>query len=353
MDSQNLTDLLKISFEREATDLHLTVNSPPALRIHGQLVFLDQKKLSAKDTKEMIMHILSAEQKEMFEKKRSIDFGYSVDGVARFRVNAFYQKSCVAAAFRRFENSVRTLQQLGLPQSLYKLSDLRDGLVLVTGPTGSGKSTTLSSMIDRINETRAGHIITIEDPIEYTHEHKKGIVNQREIHTDAFSFSESLRYALREDHDVILVGEMRDLDTIRTAIMAAETGHLVFSTLHTRDAVSSIGRMIGVFAAEEQQQIRHQLSLVLKAVVSQRLLRRKDNSGLVAAVEIMMVTPGTSNLIRLAKEEQIYSAIETGGTLGMQTMEQALCDLYGAGKIDRETVLKTAKSKRLVERWLE
>lgn len=350
---QNLTDLLKIAFERDATDLHLTVNSPPVLRIYGQLVPLDQKKLSPIDTEEMVMGLLSAQQKELFEKKRSIDIGYSLNGLTRFRVNAFYQKGHVAAAFRRLESTIRNLEQLGLPPSLYKLSDLRDGLVLVTGPTGSGKSTTLASIIDRINETRAGHIITIEDPIEYTHEHKKGIVNQREIHTDALSFGGSLMYSLREDPDVILVGEMRDLDTMRAAIMAAETGHLVFSTLHTRDAVSSIGRMIGVFPSEEQQQIRHQLSLVLKSVVSQRLLRRKDNSGLVPVVEIMVVVPGISNLIRLGKEEQIYSAIETGGAVGMQTMEQSLRDLYAAGKIDRETVLKTGKSKRLVERWLE
>jgi len=355
-DKTDILELLKTTVEKGASDLHLTAGSPPMVRIFGDLTPVGRKKLSPEDTREMAMSILSAKQKEVFEQNRSIDLAYSLDGACRqagrFRVNAFYQRGRVSVAFRRLSDEFLTLEELCLPSTLYNLAQLRDGLVLVTGPTGSGKTTTLASLLDMINQTRPCHIITIEDPIEYVHEHKKAIVNQRELYSDVASFGEALRYAVREDPDVILVGEMRDLDTMRTAIMAAETGHLVFSTLHSRDAVSTINRAIGVFPIDEQQLIRQQLSMTLKAVVSQRLLRRSDTPGLVPAVEVMIVTSAISNLIRTGKDEQIYSAIETGGVLGMQTMEESLCTLCRAGKIAREAALKTAKSVRLVEHRL-
>jgi twitching motility protein PilT len=237
--------------------------------------------------------------------------------------------------------------------SLYHLCDLQDGLVLVTGPTGSGKTSTLAALIDRINATKPCHIMTIEDPVEYVFNHKQALVNQRELYTDVPSFAEGLRSALREDPDVILVGEMRDLETIRTAIMAAETGHLVLATLHTRDATATIGRIVGVYPTDEQEQIAHQLSLALRAVVSQKLIRRKDGSGRVPAVEIMMVTPGISNMIRQHKTEQIRTVIETGATQGMQSMENAFVRLYREGKIDRQTVLRNARDVNFVERMMK
>ncbi|MCK4519218.1 MAG: type IV pilus twitching motility protein PilT [Candidatus Omnitrophica bacterium] len=346
----DIFELLRLTAKEQASDLHLTPNSPPLLRVHGELAAVKDKKLSSENTREMIFQILSSEQREVFEKKRSIDLAYSLEGAGRFRINAYYQRGSISIAFRNLPDKILSLTELGLPESLHQLSNLRDGMVLVTGPTGCGKTTTLASLIDMINQTRSCHIITIEDPIEYLHTHKKGIVNQRELYTDIDSFAEAMRYALREDPDVILVGEMRDLDTMRTAIMAAETGHLVFSTLHTRDTVSSIDRILGVFPPVEQQHVRQQLSETLKAVVSQRLLKSADGNSRVPTVELMMVTKAISNLIRMGKTEQIYSAIETGMNFGMQTMEQSLINLYREGKIDKETVLKTAKNAKLIER---
>jgi twitching motility protein PilT len=346
----DIFDLLRITVQKEASDLHLTPNSPPLVRVHGELIPLKEKKLSSCESESMISQLLSPEQKEIFKTKHSIDLAYSLEGIGRFRINAYHQKGMVSVAFRSLSDKILTLTELGLPESLHELSNLRDGMVLVTGPTGCGKSTTLATLIDMINQTRACNIITIEDPIEYLHNHKKGIVNQRELYSDTDSFAGAMRYALREDPDVILVGEMRDLDTIRTAITASETGHLVFSTLHTRDAVSSIARILGVFPPVEQQHIRHQLSETLKAVVSQRLLKSVDGNSRVPTAEVMKVTKGIGNLIRLGKTEQIYSAIETGAGAGMQTMEQSLVDLYKRGKIDKETVFKTAKDTKLVER---
>ena len=352
----NIFELLKITIEKGATDLHITVGSPPMIRVLGDLIPLDHHKLAPEDTKEMAMAILSDRQKALFESRRSIDLAYNLNSntqqKGRFRVNAFYQRGMISMAFRRLSDKILPIEKLLLPASLNKLTDFVDGLVLVTGPTGSGKSTTLASLIDRINQTRACHIITIEDPVEYIHEHKKAIVNQREIHTDVPSFSDALRFALREDPDVILVGEMRDLDTMRTAIMAAETGHLVFSTLHSRDAVSTIKRAIGVFPPDEQPIIRQQISMTLRAVVSQRLLRRSDTHGLIPAVEVLLLNSAISNMIRTGKDEQIYSGIETGGLIGMQTMEESLCAIYRAGKITKETVLKNAKNPALIMRRL-
>ena len=346
----DIFELLRLTVQRKASDLHLTPGSSPLLRIHGELVPVKDGRLSSEETKEIIFQLLSLEQKELFNKKHSIDLAYSLEGTGRFRINAYYQRGMVSVAFRNLPDRIFSLTELGLPEGLHQLSGWRDGMVLVTGPTGCGKTTTLTTLIDMINQTRACHIITIEDPIEYLHTHKKGIVNQRELYTDIDSFAGAMRYALREDPDVILIGEMRDVDTMRTAITAAETGHLVFSTLHTRDAVSSINRILGVFPPVEQQYIRQQLSEVLRAVVSQRLLRCADGNGRIPAVEVMIVTKAVSNLIRLGKTEQIYSAIETGVSFGMQTMEQSLISLYRQGKINKETVFKTAKSVKLMER---
>lgn len=351
----DLSELLMASVRENATDLHLTINSPPVLRIHGHLVPLEYRKLEGDDTRELLMSILSAKQKEVFEKKQAIDLAYSLNGsdtANRFRVNVFYQRGCVAGAFRRLADQIATLDELNLPSSLYNVCDIQDGLVLVTGPTGSGKTTTLATLIDRINETRPCHIMTIEDPVEYVLHHKKALINQRELYTDVPSFADGLRSALREDPDVIFVGEMRDLETMRTAIMAAETGHLVFATLHTRDATSTVGRIVGVFPTDEQEQIAHQLSLTLRSVVSQKLVRTKDGLGRVPAAEIMLVTPGISNMIRQHKAEQIRSVIETGASQGMQSMEHSFVRLYKQGRIDRETVLKNARDINYVERLL-
>ncbi|MEW6103258.1 MAG: type IV pilus twitching motility protein PilT [bacterium] len=346
----DIFELLHLTIEKKASDLHLTCNSPPLLRIHGELIPGKGEKLSSSETEEMIFQLLSQEQKEIFKKKHSVDLAYSFKDIGRFRINAYYQKGTVSAAFRNLPDRIFSLTELGLPESLHQLSDLRDGMVLVTGPTGSGKTTTLATLIDMINQTHACNIITIEDPIEYLHTHKKSIVNQRELYVDTDSFAEAMRFALREDPDVILIGEMRDLDTMRTAITAAETGHLVFSTLHTRDAASSIDRILGVFSPVEQQHVRHQLSESLKAVISQRLLRCANGDARVPAVEIMIVTKAITNLIRVGKTEQIYSAIETGVGFGMQTMEQSLVNLYQQGKIDKETVFKNARNIKVIER---
>lgn len=352
----DLTELLKITIEKKASDLHLTVDSPPMIRIHGELLPACTQRLTSEDTRRLIITILSENQKEILRERRSIDFAYSLNEKGsqdRFRVNAYYQKGQVAGAFRRLSGKILSLEELNLPSRLYDLSNIRDGLVLVTGATGSGKSTTLAALIDKINDTRPCHIITIEDPIEYIHRHKKAIVNQRELHSDVFSFADGLKFALREDPDVILVGEMRDLETIRTALMAAETGHLVFSTLHTRDAISTVGRIIGVFPEQEQAQISHQLSLSLRLVISQVLLRHTDGSGRVPAIEVMTVTPAISNLIRLRKDEQIRSLIETGAREGMKTMDSSLMDLYKKSYISKETFIRNASSLKGFERMLK
>jgi len=351
-----LNNLLRQAVQENATDLHLTVNSPPVLRIHGELVPIDEKKLQKGDTENLLLGILSERQRNVLEKFQAIDLAYTLNGtlpVNRFRVNLFYQRGCMAATFRRLSDHVADLKELNLPETLYDLCELQDGMVLVTGPTGSGKTSTLAALIERINESRPCHIMTIEDPVEYVFDHKTALINQRELYTDVPSFAEGLRSALREDPDVILVGEMRDLETMRTAIMAAETGHLVLATLHTRDATSTIGRIVGVYPTDEQEQIAHQLSLALRAVISQKLIRLKDGSGRVPAMEIMMVTPGISNMIRRHKTEQIRSVIETGAAQGMQSMEHAFIRLYKEGKIDRQTVLKNARDVNFVERLMK
>ncbi|MCL6447053.1 MAG: type IV pilus twitching motility protein PilT [Armatimonadetes bacterium] len=349
----HVDELLKEAKERDASDLHLTANTPPVLRVAGRLTALDRyRPLTPGEIRRLLDQILTPRQREVLEKKFSVDLAVSLSGIGRFRVNAYFQRGSITCVIRRLADDIPSLENLGLPESVYGLPGLANGLVLVTGATGSGKTTTLAAIIDRINEKFRYNIITIEDPIEYVHFNRQSIVNQRELHTDVESFADALRSALRADPDVILVGEMRDLETIRAAIMAAETGHLVFSTLHSRDAVSSISRMIGVFPAEEQGQVRQQLSVSLKAVISQQLLPRADGKGRVLAAEVMMVTPAVSNLIRLGKQEHIHLAIETGIKAGMQTMEQSLEKLVKAGAVDRFTALRGARNPALLKEKL-
>jgi twitching motility protein PilT len=320
--------LLAAMAERNASDLHLTAGAPPVIRVNGKLERLpDADELDLDDIRTIVYRILSTEQQKVLETKRQLDFSYSLPGVARFRVNAYYQRMSLGAAFRMIPTRIKTLEELALPERLYELGEKPRGLVLVTGPTGSGKSTTLAALIDRINRTQAEHILTIEDPIEFLHDHRRCIVNQREIGDDATTFAEGLRAALRQDPDVILVGEMRDLETIATALTAAETGHLVFATLHTQSAPQTIDRVIDAFPAEQQQQVRVQLAATLQGVVTQNLVPTADRRGRTAALEILMPDDAVRNLIRQAKIEQIYSVMQTSSGRGMQTMEQSLADL--------------------------
>ncbi|GAB7079112.1 type IV pilus twitching motility protein PilT [Megalodesulfovibrio paquesii] len=343
-----LEDLLQATLDLEASDLHLSAGHPPAVRVHGRIEVLDLPDLTHAHLEGILLPMLAPRQRESLAEARSVDLAHFLGDQARFRVNIFYQRGKLAAVMRRLPSLVVSVEGLGLPPAVLGFTELKDGLVLVTGPTGSGKTTTLATLIDAINRHHADHIITIEDPIEFVHPNKRSRVTQRELHVDVPGFGEALRDALREDPDVILVGEMRDLDTMRTAIMAAETGHLVFSTLHSRDAVSSVTRMISVFPFQEQSQIRTQLAGVLKGVISQRLLRSSKGGARHAAVEVMRTTPGIANLIRAGKEEQLYSLIETGGNEGMQTMEQSLAKLFLDGNIDRDTAVRMAKSESLI-----
>src|SRR5215204_6046726 len=311
--------------EHNASDLHLTAGSPPVIRVRGDLERIpDVPKMTPESTREMVYRIVSTEQQKVLETKRQLDFSYTLPGLARFRVNAYFQRSAVGAAFRLIPAEIKTLQQLALPDRLYELCEKPRGLVLVTGPTGSGKSTTLASLLDKINRTRSEHILTIEDPIEFLHSHQSCIVNQREIGPDATTFAEALRAALRQDPDVILVGEMRDLETMATALTAAETGHLVFATLHTQSTSQTVDRIIDIFPAEQQAQVRMQLSIGLQGVITQQLLPTVDGSGRVVGCEVLIPTPAVRNLIREGKTHQIYSAIQTSGSIGMQTMDAHL-----------------------------
>ena len=324
----SIDELLEHMVARNASDLHVTVGTPPVVRVRGEVARLDDYgPLSAEDTQQILYRILSSEQQKLFELNRQLDFSHSIPGLARFRVNVYFQRESVGAAFRLIPAELKTLEELGIPSSLHQLAEKPRGLVLVTGPTGSGKSTTLAALIDEINRNRSEHILTIEDPIEFLHRHKRCIVNQREIGPDATSFAEALRAALRQDPDVILVGEMRDLETIATALTAAETGHLVFGTLHTQSAPSTIDRIIDVFAAEQQEQIRIQIANSLQGVVTQALLPTADGAGRVPALEILLPDDAVRNLIRQGKVEQIYSVMQTNTGRGMQTMEQSLADL--------------------------
>lgn len=348
----SIDQILLEVIERGASDLHITVGAPPMIRLHGSLIPLDYPKLMPQDTKEMLYSILTQEQREILERNWEYDFSYSLPGKGRFRVNIFFQRNSLAAAFRLIPVKIPTLQELNLPLVLEEFTRKPRGLVLVTGPTGSGKSTTLACLINIINETRNCHIITIEDPIEFLHPHKKSIVNQREVGSDTKSFSQALKYVLRQDPDVILIGEMRDLETISTALTAAETGHLVFATLHTQDAPQTIDRIVDVFPPYQQQQIRIQLAGVLQGIIAQQLLPTKDGKGRVVAVEVLIPTPGVRNLIREAKTHQIYTAIQTGGKYGMQTMDQALADLVRRGKISYEVAVQRAIDQQSLKQFL-
>ena len=343
----NIDDLLRIAMERKASDLHLKVGNYPHLRLDGELVQLtEQPRVSAEDMLTMAFSMMSARQKQKFKENAEIDMAYGVAGLGRFRVNVFQQRGNVGLVLRVIPTKIRALDELYLPKVVEQICDMPRGLVLVTGITGSGKSTTLAAMVDRINSSRAEHIITIEDPIEFLHRDKKGYVNQREVEVDTPSFGSALRASLRQDPDVILVGEMRDLETIGTALHAAETGHMVFSTLHTLDAVETINRIIAVFPPPEQKQVRMQLATTLRAVVSQRLVKRTDAEGRVPAVEIMINTPFVRECILVPeKTRSIREAIAAGTSqYGMQTFDQSLWDLFQAGLISYEIALENASN---------
>jgi twitching motility protein PilT len=349
----DFADIVLAALERRASDIHLTAGAPPSIRVRGRLIPLEGlPALNVQDTREIVYSILSDVQRQQFETARQVDFSYSVPRLARMRVNAYVQRGAVSAAFRVIPGKADTLEKLGMPEAVRKMAALPRGIVLVTGPTGSGKSTTLAAMIDEINTTREDHILTIEDPIEFLHSHKRCLVNQRELGSDATSFAEGLRAALRQDPDVILVGEMRDLETISTALTAAETGHLVLATLHTQDAPQTIDRVIDVFPPHQQQHVRVMLSAALQGVIAQQLLPTADGSGRVAAVEVLVPTPGVRNLIREGKTHQIYSAIQTGGEHGMQTMDAALAELVRLGKITRDVARRRASVPAELERLL-
>ena len=337
-----IQELLRITVEKNASDLHVLAGSPPALRVFGKIEYLAMPELSPEETEAMLNACSTAVQQERLRETKELDFGYSIEKLARFRVNAFYQQGTVSMVFRTIKDQVPTLEELGLPLVLKTLAQKPRGMVLVTGPTGSGKTTTLAALIDLINEERSCNIITLEDPIEYVHKSKRSIVHQREVHLDTFSFANGLRASLREDPDVILVGEMRDLETVSIAITAAETGHLVFGTLHTQDAAQSIDRIIDVFPTSHQNQIKSQLAQILQGIVAQRLMPRKDRPGRIAALEVLVSTPAIKNLVREGKTHQILSAIQTGSSLGMQSMDQVLKDYYNRGLIDFEEALSNA-----------
>jgi twitching motility protein PilT len=327
-DLTSIDDLLEQMVGLGASDLHITVASPPAFRIRGHIHRAEgYEAFDADMTRQLLYRILSSEQQKNFELKRQLDFAYAIPGLARFRVNVYFQRETVGAAFRLIPQDIKSLEELQLPPVLHRLAEYPRGLVLVTGPTGSGKSTTLAAIIDEINRNRAEHILTVEDPVEFVHKHKRCIVNQREIGPDAPTFAEALKAALRQDPDVILVGEMRDLETISTALTAAETGHLVFGTLHTQSAPSTIDRIVDVFPPEQQEQVRIMIAGSLQAVVTQNLLPTADGHGRVAALEVLLPDDAVRNLIRQAKVEQVYSIMQTNTARGMQTMEQALADL--------------------------
>ncbi len=348
-----LLELLKLAVDQGASDLHLTVGQSPVLRLHGELVRVDLPKLTPADTAEMFDEVVQDMQRTTFSSLGEVDFSLSLPGVGRFRINAFRQRSTIGIACRLIPQVVPSIASLGLPPVVGELANRRQGLILVTGPTGSGKSTTLAAMIDKINQERAEHILTIEDPIEFLHRHQRSIVNQREVGADTKSYANGLRAALREDPDVILIGEMRDLETTAAAVSAAETGHLVFATLHTPGAAQAVHRILDIFPPYQQAQIRTQLALVLQAIVSQQLLRRADGRGRVVATEIMMVTPAIRNLIREGKVHQINSMMQAGAQFGMQTMEQSLQHLYQQGLISKAQIDLYTPETGLLESLLQ
>jgi twitching motility protein PilT len=348
----DFADILIEVMERGASDLHLTAGSPPMVRERGKLSALDYPMLTPTAVREVVYSILSNDQRQKLETDWQIDLAYSIPGRARFRVNAYFQRASLGAAFRLIPQDMPKLEDLGLPPTIREFTKKPRGFVLVTGPTGSGKSTTLAAMIDLINKERAEHIMTIEDPIEFLHRHQRCIVNQREVGADAKTFSMALKAALRQDPDVILVGEMRDLDTISTALTAAETGHLVFATLHTQDTAQTIDRIVDVFPPTQQQQVRIQLSVALQGIVTQQLLPTADGTSRVAATEVLVPTSAVRNLIREGKTHQVYSTLQTGASHGMQTMDASLADLVRRNKITRELAESRSSSPEELRRLM-
>jgi twitching motility protein PilT len=352
--SLDFSEILLAVVKNKASDLHITAGAPPMLRVRGSLVAMDgMPALTPTDTREIVYAILNNSQRQKLETDWQLDFAYSIPGVGRYRVNTYFQRGTIGAAFRLIPTETVPIEKLGLPTVIRGFAKKPRGIVLVTGPTGSGKSTTLASIVNEINETRDDHILTIEDPIEFLHTHKKCIVNQREIGTDAQSFAMGLKAALRQDPDVILVGEMRDMETIGTALTAAETGHLVFATLHSQDAPQTIDRIIDVFPPEQQGQIRAQLSIGLQGIVTQTLVPTADGNGRCVAAEVLVPTPGVRNLIREGKTHQVYSLIQTGAQHGMQTMDASLAGLVKAGHITMAAAesrsSQPAELRRLIE----
>lgn len=335
-----LHDLLKMMIEKGASDLHISSGSPPRLRVDGRLMPIDHPPLTPADTKALCYSVLTDAQKHKFEESNELDLSFAMRGVSRFRANIFMQRGAVTGAFRTIPFEIRSFRELGLPEIINELVKKSSGLVLVTGPTGSGKSTTLAAMVDRINSEKCAHIITIEDPIEYLHHHKKCLINQREVTSDTTSFKTALKYVLRQDPDVVLIGEMRDLETIEAALTVSETGHLTLATLHTNSAVQTINRIIDVFPPHQQEQIRTQLSFVLEGILAQHLIPKKSGHGRVLALELLVPNPAIRNLIREDKIHQVYSMMQTGqARFGMQTMNQSLFELYSKGLISYEDAI--------------
>jgi twitching motility protein PilT len=349
----DFAEVLTRMAEERASDVHLSPGFAPAIRVRGQIVGLEEYgPLSAQDTRDTVYSMLNDDQRKRFESHKQLDLAYAVPGVSRFRVNCFFQRGSISAAFRRIPHEIPKLDELGLPKVLEDFTRKPRGLILVTGPTGSGKSTSLAAMLDVINSERNEHILTIEDPIEFLHSHKRCIVNQREIGADAEDFSLALKSALREDPDVILVGEMRDLETMSTALTAAETGHLVFATLHTQSTAQTVDRIIDIFPSGQQAQVRMQLSIALQGVITQQLLPTADGAGRVVACEVLIPTPAVRNLIREGKTHQIYSAIQTSGSIGMQTMDAHLAQLVRMNRITRQLADQRASVPEELKRLL-
>jgi twitching motility protein PilT len=342
-----------MAHRNKASDVHITVGVPPVLRVNGKLIHIDNvDNLMPKDAEAFAFELLTEKQISKLKEKGEIDFSYAISGIGRFRVNVYSQRGSYSIAIRPIPLEIPSFKELGLPDVLLELSERQRGLILVTGPTGSGKSTTLATMIDHINQTRRCHVLTLEDPIEYLHRHKSSIINQREIGYDTESYSTALRAALRQDPDVILIGEMRDLETISIAVTAAETGHLVLATLHTIGAVSTVDRVIDVFPAQQQQQVRVQLASVLQGIVSQQLVRRADGSGRIGAFEVMLCNQAVRNLIREGKSHQLMSSIQTGRKLGMMSMDTSLVELYKKGFITVDEALAHSVDKTFIKRLL-
>lgn len=342
-------EILDLCVQLQASDIHLTSGCTVYMRVRNDVKSVTQESLTPFAVEQMAMHMMTDHQRQVFTERHTIDFAFFSESGTRFRVNVFKQRGTIAMAIRRLDENFRSFDQLTLPPQMNQLANFPHGLVIVTGPTGSGKSTTLATLINQINETRSAHIITIEDPLEFIHANKKSLVRQRELHCDVPTFADAVRAALREDPDVILVGEMRDLETMRAAIVAAETGHLVFSTLHTGDVVGSISRMTSVFPAEEQSAVKNQLARVLRAVVSQKLLHRVGGQGRVPAVEVMFVNSAVANLIRTGDLAQIYSIMQTGNADGMLLLEQSLANLFHFGLVTREDAMRVVRDQSIFE----